>query len=152
VATPVDFATQRIDDPYRINGLIFDETSNPSLGVVKWDALRSVWNGGMLLAALILGPLYFTWEALAVFLALCFVTLCCGHSVGFHRRLIHRSYQCPKWLERILIYLGTVVGMGGPLWTVRTHDMRLGTAQSRLSPILRPQERPASGRLVVSPL
>jgi stearoyl-CoA desaturase (delta-9 desaturase) len=50
--------------------------------------------------------------------------LCCGHSVGFHRRLIHRSFKCPKWLERILIYLGTVVGMGGPFWTVRTHDMR----------------------------
>ena len=77
-----------------------------------------------LLAALVLGPIYFTWSALAVFLALCFVTLCFGHSVGFHRRLIHRSFQCPKWLERILIYLGTVVGMGGPLWTIRTHDMR----------------------------
>ena len=74
--------------------------------------------------ALVLGPIYFTWSALPVFLALCFVTLCFGHSVGFHRRLIHRSFKCPKWLERILIYLGTVVGMGGPLWTIRTHDMR----------------------------
>ena len=58
------------------------------------------------------------------FFVLCFVTLCCGHSVGYHRRLIHRSYQCPKWLERVMIYLGNAVGMGGPFWTIRTHDMR----------------------------
>ena len=114
----------RPSDPYKINGLVFEGECDPSAGHVRWDTARSLWNGGMLLAALILGPIYFTWSALAVFLALCFVTLCFGHSVGFHRRLIHRSFQCPKWLERILIYLGTVVGMGGPLWTIRTHDMR----------------------------
>jgi sn-1 stearoyl-lipid 9-desaturase len=124
MATAADFATQKPDDPYRINGLVFDETCDPSRGIVKWDLLRSLFNGAMLLAALILGPLYFSWSALGVFFVLAGITLCCGHSVGFHRRLIHRSYQCPKWLERILIYLGTLVGMGGPLWTVRTHDMR----------------------------
>jgi fatty-acid desaturase len=111
-------------DPYKINGLVFDDQCDPSAGTVRWDTVRSIWNGGMLAAALVLGPLYFTWSALCVFLALCLITLCCGHSVGFHRRLIHRSFRCPKWLERILIYLGTVVGMGGPFWTVRTHDMR----------------------------
>ena len=54
---------------------------------------RSLWNAGMLLAALVLGPLFFTWGAFAVFLALCAVTLCAGHSVGFHRRLVHRSFD-----------------------------------------------------------
>jgi sn-1 stearoyl-lipid 9-desaturase len=117
-------ATAAMPDPYRINGLIIDHTCDPSVGTVHWDTARSLWNGGMLLAALILGPLFFSWSAFAVFLALCLVTLCCGHSVGFHRRLIHRSFKCPKWLERVLIYLGTIVGMGGPLWTIRTHDMR----------------------------
>jgi fatty-acid desaturase len=52
------------------------------------------------------------------------ITLCTGHSVGFHRRLVHRSFQCPKWLERVLVWAGTIVGMGGPLWTIRTHDTR----------------------------
>jgi stearoyl-CoA desaturase (delta-9 desaturase) len=78
----------------------------------------------MLAVAIVLGPLYFTWPAFAVFLALSALTLCCGHSVGFHRRMIHRSFKCPKWLEYVMIYLGTAVGMGGPLWTIRTHDMR----------------------------
>ena len=101
-------------DPYKINGLVFDDNCNPINGRVRWDATRSLFNGFMLIFALVLGPLYFSWSALGVFVVLCFVTLCCGHSVGFHRRMIHRSYKCPKWLERIMIYLGTMVGMGGP--------------------------------------
>lgn len=111
-------------DPYRINSLMLDDQCDPFVGVVRWDPARSLFNGAMLAAAVVLGPLYFTWSAFLLFLSLCLVTLCCGHSVGFHRRLIHRSFQCPKWLERVLVYLGTVVGMGGPLWTIRTHDMR----------------------------
>jgi len=83
-------------DPYLINRLVFDDQCDPSAGSVHWDTVRSIWNGGMLAAALVLGPLYFAWSALGVFLALCLVTLCCGHSVGFHRRLIHRSFKCPK--------------------------------------------------------
>ena len=67
---------------------------------------------------------FFSWSALAVFLVTAGVTLCAGHSVGFHRRLIHRSFECPKWLERVLIWLGTAVGMGGPIWTIRLHDSR----------------------------
>jgi stearoyl-CoA desaturase (delta-9 desaturase) len=59
-----------------------------------------------------------------VFLVITAVTLCAGHSVGFHRRLIHRSFDCPKWLERMLMWLGTAVGMGGPIWTIRLHDTR----------------------------
>ena len=111
-------------DAFKINGLEFNESCSPVEGVVKWDMIRSIFNGTMLVLAVVLGLLYFSWSALLVFLCLCFVTLCCGHSVGFHRRLIHRSFKCPKWLEYTMVYLGTAVGMGGPLWTIRTHDMR----------------------------
>ena len=117
-------SAQFVADAYKINSLVLDDQCSPVGGVIVWDTARSLFNGTMLVLAVALGPLYFSRSALAVFFALCLVTLCCGHSVGFHRRLIHRSYQCPKWLERTLIYLGTLVGMGGPLWTVRTHDMR----------------------------
>ncbi|WP_211233740.1 acyl-CoA desaturase [Comamonas composti] len=41
-----------------------------------------------------------------------------------HRKLIHNSYACPKWLEYFLIHLGVLVGMAGPLGMVRTHDLR----------------------------
>jgi hypothetical protein len=78
----------------------------------------------MLLAALVLGPPTFSWSALAVFLVTAGVTLCAGHSVGFHRRLIHRSFDCPNWLEPVLVWFGTAVGMGGPIWMIRLHDSR----------------------------
>jgi sn-1 stearoyl-lipid 9-desaturase len=112
------------NDPYKVNSLILGPDVNPVEGTVVWDPARSLWNGAMLLGALVLGPLYFSWDAFAVFLGLSALTLCTGHSVGFHRRLVHRSFQCPKWLEYLLVYMGTIVGMGGPLWTIRTHDTR----------------------------
>lgn len=93
-------------------------------GVVRWDPVHSFWNGGMLLTSLILAPLFFSWSALLVFVLLTGGSLLLGHSVGFHRRLIHRSFDCPKWLERILVWIGTSVGMSGPFWMIRTHDLR----------------------------
>ena len=111
-------------DAYKVNSLTGLERASPVEGEVVWDPARSSWNSGMLLAALILGPLTFSWSALLVFLLTAGVTLCAGHSVGFHRRLIHRSFDCPRWLERTLVWLGTAVGMGGPIWTIRLHDSR----------------------------
>jgi stearoyl-CoA desaturase (delta-9 desaturase) len=111
-------------DPYKVNSLTNLDTASPVEGKVVWDATRSVWNTGMLLGALVLGPIYFTWDAPIIFLATSAVTLCAGHSVGFHRRLIHRSFDCPKWVERTLVWFGTAVGIGGPLWTIRLHDSR----------------------------
>ena len=64
------------------------------------------------------------WSAVAVCLGLSGLTLLLGHSVGFHRRLIHESFACPLWLERLLVWAGTLVGMSGPLWMIRTHDLR----------------------------
>jgi sn-1 stearoyl-lipid 9-desaturase len=109
---------------FKVNSLSGLEAADASEGEIEWDPPRSIWNVSMLLAALVFGPLTFTWSAFLVFLLLSGVTLCIGHSVGFHRRLIHRSFDCPKWLERVMIYVGVLVGMGGPIWTVGLHDLR----------------------------
>jgi sn-1 stearoyl-lipid 9-desaturase len=109
---------------FKVNSLTGLDKADAVEGEVVWDAPRSLWNVGMLLCALSLGFMTFTWSAFAVFLLTAAVTLCAGHSVGFHRRLIHRSFDCPKWLERTLVWLGTTVGMGGPIWTIRLHDSR----------------------------
>ena len=113
-----------VPDPYRVNSLLLSPGVNPVHGFVEWAPVRSLWNGFMLVGALLLGPSFFSWSALAVFLGLSAATLCAGHSVGFHRRLVHRSFKCPKWVERLLVWSGALVGMGGPLWTIRTHDTR----------------------------
>jgi fatty-acid desaturase len=109
---------------FKVNSLSGLEQANAREGRVEWDWPRSLWNTAMFAGALILGPLYFTWGALGVFLVTSAITLCAGHSVGFHRRLIHRSFECPRWVEYVLVYFGTLVGMGGPIWTMRLHDTR----------------------------
>jgi stearoyl-CoA desaturase (delta-9 desaturase) len=117
-------AAPLVRDPYRVNSLTLTSGVDPNDGVVTWDATRSLWNGGMLGASLVLGPAFFTWSAFAVFVTLLAVTMCAGHSVGFHRRLIHRTFKCAKWLERILVWCGTLVGMQGPFWVIHSHDLR----------------------------
>ncbi len=110
--------------PYKVNSLRIHPNADPMEGTVVWDASRSLWNGGMLIGSLILGPMYFTWDALLVFIVVLELTMCTGHSVGFHRRLIHRTFKCPKWLERGLVWSGTLVGMQGPFWVIQSHDFR----------------------------
>ncbi|MEP0068905.1 acyl-CoA desaturase [Pyruvatibacter sp.] len=111
-------------DAFKVNSLTNLDTADPVAGRVVWDAPRSLWNIAMFGGAVVLAPIFLTWDAVLVFLVIAGVTLCAGHSVGFHRRMIHRSFDCPKWLERTLIYFGTLVGMGGPVWTIKLHDSR----------------------------
>lgn len=97
---------------------------DPSRGRVRWSPGKSLWIGSMSLAASLLGGPFFTWDAFALFLVTSAITLCFGHSVGMHRRLIHASFQCPLWLEYLCVYLGVMVGMAGPIGMIRVHDMR----------------------------
>lgn len=109
---------------FKVSSLSGLQEADPAKGTLVWDAPRSIWNMSFIVGALVLGPLFFSWSGVAVFLLLSGLTLCVGHSVGFHRRLIHQTFDCPKWLERIMVYIGVLVGMGGPLWTVGLHDIR----------------------------
>lgn len=100
------------------------DTSCAVQGRVRWAPGRSLWIGGMTLAALAVAPFHVTIGSVLLFLVTSGISLCAGHSVGLHRLLIHRSFVAPRWLERLLVYLGTLVGMAGPLGMVRLHDMR----------------------------
>lgn len=98
--------------------------TNPVEATVRWSPAKSLWYfvhlaGGV--AALFVFP---AKEGLLLGGALTAITLCCGHTVGLHRLLIHRNLVCPLWLERLLVYLGTLVGMGGPFAMIRMHDIR----------------------------
>lgn len=104
---------------------MFDEADTSAThGIVEWDPVKSIWISGMTAIALVAGPLTATWDAVALFVATTAITVCLGHSLGMHRRLIHRSYDCPHWLERVFVYLGTLVGMAGPFGMIRQHDSR----------------------------
>ncbi|XOV78644.1 MAG: acyl-CoA desaturase [Aestuariibacter sp.] len=99
-------------------------TSNASMGTVKASSQKLLWVGSMFAATLIGGALTLSIENLLVFIFVTGISLCFGHSLGMHRKLIHQSYQCPKWLEYIMVHLGTVVGLAGPFGMLRTHDLR----------------------------
>jgi stearoyl-CoA desaturase (delta-9 desaturase) len=108
---------------FGVHRVVADE-ADPRFGRVQWSPVKSLWLIGMTAAALVGGVLTFSWGALALFLVTCAITLCGGHSLGMHRRLIHNTYDCPRWLEYVLVYLGVLVGMAGPYGMIRTHDMR----------------------------
>ncbi|MEO1574321.1 MAG: acyl-CoA desaturase [Pseudomonadota bacterium] len=93
-------------------------------GTVRWAPVKSLWINGCLLGFVGFAPWHTTTGSVVVFIAFTYLTLLLGHSVGMHRKLIHRTYECPKWLERILVYLGVLVGMGGPFDILRIHDVR----------------------------
>lgn len=104
--------------------IIATATTDASAGRVVWSPAKSIWISGMTLAAVIFCPFYIEADAIALFVATTAITLCFGHSVGMHRRLIHNSFACPLWLEYLCVYLGTLVGMAGPIGMMRTHDFR----------------------------
>ena len=93
-------------------------------GRVRVVPLKAAWVLGHALAGAA-GVVFFPQlDAFAVFVALSALTICAGHSVGMHRLLIHRSFKTPRWVEYLLVWLGTLVGMAGPFGMIRAHDIR----------------------------
>jgi stearoyl-CoA desaturase (Delta-9 desaturase) len=121
---PVDEALPNSEGTFRTVRMQDAEGSDVVTAAVVWQPRKSLWITSMTLGALIGGPLLFTWGALVLFLVTTAITVCLGHSLGMHRRLIHRAFDCPMWLKRLFVYLGTLVGMAGPFGMIRQHDMR----------------------------
>lgn len=104
--------------------MLADDQSCPTNGRVVWVPTKSLWTGGLTLIAVVAGPMTATGDAVALFLVTSVITICAGHSVGMHRLLIHRAFEAPLWLERLLVYFGTLVGMAGPFGMIYAHDIR----------------------------
>ena len=95
----------------------------PEIGRVRFDAGKTIWLWGMAIPGLA-GIRFATRATLASSLALTFVTLCVGHSVGLHRGIIHRTYQAHPAVRGALVYLFVLSGLGGPLAWARLHAVR----------------------------
>ena len=94
-------------------------------GEVRWSPVKSLWFIGMAGAAVIGGIYFFSMVAdCLVFFIATGAVLLFGHSLGSHRKLIHNSYQCPKWLEYSWSICGVQVGLAGPLGLMRAHELR----------------------------
>ena len=63
---------------------------------------------------------FYSVPNLIAFLVLYSAT-CLGVTVGLHRMMSHRSFVAPKWLERLLVTIGTVAAQGGPIEWIGLH-------------------------------
>lgn len=93
-------------------------------GQVRYAPIKSIWTLGMLAGAVAGGGLTFSWPAVLLFVISTIVVLLFGHSLGNHRKLVHNSFQCAKWLEYTLVYCGVQVGLAGPIGLLRQHELR----------------------------
>jgi stearoyl-CoA desaturase (delta-9 desaturase) len=72
----------------------------------------------------------FSWKAFLIAVALHWVAVGWGISLGYHRLHTHQSYQCPVWLQYFFAVCGTLTLEGGPMFWVGTH--RIHHAKSDL--------------------
>ncbi|MEO5924349.1 MAG: fatty acid desaturase [Bryobacteraceae bacterium] len=63
----------------------------------------------------------FTWQALWISIALYWMTICFGISLGYHRLHTHRSFKVPKPIEYFFALCGALTLEGGPIFWVATH-------------------------------
>jgi len=99
-----------------------DNQAQADTFVVKPDVTVIIWMALVHILAFV-GLWYFTWENFFLMVFCNFLTGCLGITLCFHRLLTHRSYQVPKWLERVLATFGTLALQGSPVEWISHHRM-----------------------------
>lgn len=78
---------------------------------------------GVIHGLALLAPYFFSWSALGITIFLHWLFGSIGICLTYHRLLSHRSFQVPKWLEYILVTIGTLALQGGPIFWVGGHRL-----------------------------
>lgn len=73
------------------------------------------------LALLALWPALFSWAGVVCCVVGLYVFGTLGVNLGFHRLLTHRSFKCPRWVERAVAILGVCCLQEGPARWVAIH-------------------------------
>jgi len=87
------------------------------------DPTKTIWFLGVTSTALA-APFFVSGASIALFFVTIYLSLLFGHSVGMHRMLIHKTFSAPRIVAYPLVWIGTMVGMGGPSKIIATHDLR----------------------------
>ena len=72
------------------------------------------------LAVVALLPRFWSVQGV-VALAVLYWTTVLGVTLGLHRLVAHRSFEAPRWLERLLVVMGTLACQSGPIEWVGLH-------------------------------
>jgi fatty-acid desaturase len=94
------------------------------VGHVRFDPARALWLWGMMIPGVLVGVPAISTASVLASLALAFLTLCVGHSVGLHRGVIHHTYEASPPVRGALAWLFVLSGLGGPLSWARLHATR----------------------------
>ena len=76
-----------------------------------------------LMLPLVFVPWLFSWTGLLLVPLGCYVFGGLGLGAGYHRLLTHRSFRCPKWVERTLAVLGVCSLQDTPARWVMIHRL-----------------------------
>ncbi|MFM7517639.1 MAG: acyl-CoA desaturase [Pirellula sp.] len=76
-----------------------------------------------LLGVLAFFPSLFSWSGLCVGIAAHILFDGLGVSIGYHRLLTHRGFECPKWLEHFIAICGICTLQDSPARWVAIHRM-----------------------------
>lgn len=72
------------------------------------------------LAVFALFPKYFSWEGVVICLFLHWIIIGMGIGAGYHRSLVHKSFETYQWLFNLLMFLGASSWQGGPItWALK---------------------------------
>jgi fatty-acid desaturase len=101
-------------------GLIAPRTPLPP----RQRRLKAGTTGFMLtmhvLAVVALLPRFWSLQGVVALAVLYWMTVL-GVTLGLHRLLAHRSFEAPRWLERVLVLMGTLACQSGPIEWVGLH-------------------------------
>jgi len=87
-----------------------------------------------LLGLLAFFPSYFTYSGLALAIVAHVVFDGFGVSIGYHRLLTHRGFECPKWLEHAMAICGICTLQDSPARWVAVHRMHHQHSDHRPDP------------------
>ncbi|MBW8887702.1 MAG: acyl-CoA desaturase [Fibrobacteres bacterium] len=101
-------------------GLLFLGFAAALLAALHAGAFAAFFHfeAGFFLAALLL------WQATGIL----------GVSVGYHRLLNHRSFECPRPIKWVLLFLAGLAGQLGPIRWVRVHRFHHAHSDTDLDP------------------
>lgn len=115
---------QKISNGVRAHRVASGSSAEVCEGWVQYAPMKSLWYFAMLAGTITGMVAFFSWAAMGLFALVTAVVLLFGHSLGSHRKLIHNSFACPKWLEYVLVWCGVQVGLAGPIGLLRQHELR----------------------------
>ena len=87
---------------------------------IRWDYAATIafYHAA---AALAIVPYFFSWTGLISALLGLYVFGGIGINLCYHRLLAHRSFACPRWLERCFTVLGVCCVQDGPIRWAAIH-------------------------------